>query len=124
MEEDPSKRFAFSLITGFWNGTGVRYWMINGSHTLHPTVQDQEKCMATSKHMEDNPARVIISGCNTAVEHLSCFAVKVLYGIASELPSRIKDTNHMLDIIVDLNNSNLYPELVLVSFWCVVLILR
>ena len=67
-------------------------------------------------HKADNPARVITSGCNTAVEHLSIFVEKVLYGIASELPSRIKETNHMLDIIDDLNNLNLYPESVLVSF--------
>ena len=63
-----------------------------------------------------NPARVITSRCNTPVEHLSFFVKKVLYGIASELPSRIKDTNHMLDIVDDLNNLNLYPESVLVSF--------
>ena len=67
-------------------------------------------------HKADNPARVITSGCNTAVEHLSIFVEKVLYGIASELPSGIKDTNHMSDIIDDLNNLNLYPESVLVSF--------
>ena len=64
----------------------------------------------------DNPARVITSGCNTQLENLSIFVEKVLYGIASELPSRRKDTNHMLDIIDDLNNSKLYPESVLVSF--------
>ena len=29
--------------------------------------------------------------------HLSIFVEKVLYGIASELPSRIKDTNDMVD---------------------------
>ena len=44
------------------------------------------------------------------------FVEKVLYGTASELPFIIEDTNHMLDIIDDLNNSNLYPESVLVSF--------
>ena len=50
------------------------------------------------------------------MESLSIFVQRVLYGITSELPSRIKDTNHMLDIIDNLNNSNLYPESVLVSF--------
>ena len=67
-------------------------------------------------HRADNPARVITSGCNTAVEHLSIFVDKVLYGIANELPSRIKDTNHVLDIIDDFKNLNLHPESVLVSF--------
>ena len=67
-------------------------------------------------HKADNTVRVITSGCNTAVEHSSIFAEKVLYGIASELPSRIKDTNHMLDMLDDLNNLNLHPGSVLVSF--------
>ena len=62
-------------------------------------------------HKADNPTRVI-----TEVEHLSIFVEKVLYGIPSELSSRIKDTNHVLDIIDNLNNLNLYPESVLVSF--------
>ena len=85
--------------------------MINGGHTFHPTIQDQEKYMATSKHMKHNPAKVI-----TAVKHLSIFVKKVLYGIASELASRVQDKNHVLDIIYDLDNSNLYPESVLMSF--------
>ena len=67
-------------------------------------------------HKTDNPSRVSTSGCNTPVEHLSIFVEKVLYGIASELPSRLKDTNHLLDIIDDLSNLNLHPESVLVSF--------
>ena len=67
-------------------------------------------------HKADNPARVITSECNTAVEHLSIFFKKVLYGIPSELSSRIKDTNHVLGIIDDLNNLNLYPESVLMRF--------
>ena len=46
------------------------------------------------------------------MENLSIFVEKALYGIASELPSRIKDINHMLDFIDDLNNSNSF----LVSF--------
>ena len=54
-----------------------------------------------------NPTRVITSGCNTAIENLSIFVENVLYDIASELPSRIKDTNHMLDIIDNLNSLNL-----------------
>ena len=50
-----------------------------------------------------------ISGTSTFVE-------QVLYGIANELPSRIKDTNHMLGIIDDLNKLNLHLESVLVTF--------
>ena len=45
-----------------------------------------------------NPTRVILSGCNKAIENLSIFVENMFYGVSSELPSRIKDTNHMLDI--------------------------
>ena len=51
------------------------------------------------------------------MKHLQIFVEKALYEIASELPFKTKDTNHhMLDIIDDHNNSDLYPESVLVSF--------
>ena len=40
----------------------------------------------------------------------------MFYDIASELPSRIKDTNHMLDIIDNLNSLDLPFNSILVSF--------
>ena len=41
---------------------------------------------------------------------------KTTYDIASNLPSRIKDTGHMLDIIDEINNFNLPSNSILVSF--------
>ena len=67
-------------------------------------------------HKNDNPARIITSGCNTALESLSIFVEKVLHDTASNLPSRITDTGHMLDIIDEINNSNVPTKSILVSF--------
>ena len=67
-------------------------------------------------HKENNPVRVITNDCNTAVENLSIFAENVLFELASELPSRVKDTCHMLEIIDDMNNCNLSSSTILVSF--------
>ena len=67
-------------------------------------------------HKIGNPTRVITTSCNTAIENFSIFVVNVLYDIASELPSRIKDTNHMLDIIDNLNSLDLPLNSILVSF--------
>ena len=67
-------------------------------------------------HKIGNPTRVITSGCNTAIENHSIFVENVLYDIASELPSRIKDTNHMMDIIDNLNSLDLLLNSILVSF--------
>ena len=52
--------------------------------------------MTTSKPIKQIiRARVINSESNTPVEHLSIFVEKVLYGIAIELPSRIKDKSYV-----------------------------
>ena len=53
---------------------------------------------------------LIKRGWNTALEDLSIFVEKAIYGTEGELQSRITDTNHMLDIIDNLNNSNVCPE--------------
>ena len=59
--------------------------------------------------------RAITSGCNNAVENLSIFVENVLFESASELPSRIKDSCNMLEIIDDMNNHNLSSSTILVS---------
>ena len=65
-------------------------------------------------HKTDNPVRLITSGCNTAVEKLSILVEKTLYPIADKLPSKIKGTNNMLDIIDNINKSVLKDKCVLV----------
>ena len=115
--EDPSKMFGIQINNRVlkWHNKKVLNdkWK---SYIISHNPRPGKMYGNIKTHKTDNPARVVTSGCNTPVEHLSVFVEKVLYVIASELPSRIKDTNHMLDIIDDLNNLNLHPESVLVSF--------
>ena len=68
-------------------------------------------------HKENKPVRVIISGCGTAIEHLSIFVEKYLYKEVYKMDSRIKDTLGMLNIIDMINDSNILTEdTALVSF--------
>ena len=67
-------------------------------------------------HKNDNPARIILNGCNTADESLFIIVEKALYDIASNLPSIIKDTGHMLDVVDKINNSNVPTNSILVGF--------
>ena len=83
----------------------------------------QTKCSTSGKmyglvktHKNDNPLQIITSGCNTAIQSLSIFVEKILYDIASNLPSRIKDTGHILDIIDEGNSSSLPTNSILVGF--------
>ena len=83
----------------------------------HPDINTEETTMnKNSFNKTDNPVRIITSGCNTAVEKLSILVEKTLYPIADKLPSKIKDTNNMLDIIDNINKSVLNDKCVLVSF--------
>ena len=67
-------------------------------------------------HKVGNPARVITSGFSTAMEKLSISVEKVLFDLANDLPSRIRHTGHMLNIVDELNRSNLPSESILVEF--------
>ena len=61
----------------------------------------------------NNPVCVITSGCNTAVDNLSILVEKILYPISDKLPSKIEDTNDILDIISSINESVLADKHVL-----------
>ena len=67
-------------------------------------------------HKAHNPVRIITNGYNTAVENLSISVKKVLYKEFERIQSRIKSTGHILDIIDNLNESNLPKNSVLFSF--------
>ena len=54
-------------------------------------------------YTNDNPVRVITSWCNTSIKKRSILVKKTLYAIADNLPSKIKDTNNMLEVIDQLN---------------------
>ena len=68
-------------------------------------------------HKENNPARVITSGCRTAVEFLCIFVENYFYKEVKKIDSRIKDTLDMLNIIDNINSRNIITnDSVLVSF--------
>ena len=63
-------------------------------------------------HKVNNPVRVITSHCNTAIESLSiCIehvSVSESFKLSGSISFRIKDSNHLLDII-DNTNSKFSP---------------
>ena len=73
-------------------------------------------CGMVKTHKSDNLVRVKTSGCNTAIEKLSILVEKSWYHIADNLPSKIKDTNNILEIIDQLNEFVLTDNFVLFSF--------
>ena len=120
LEYDPTKSFEVQVNT--W----VKKWSQMNILDQKWKSYIQTECSTSGKmygliktHKNNNPARIITSGCSTAIESLSIFVEKVLYDTAGNLPSRIKDTGHMLDIIDEINNSNLPTNSILVGFYIV-----
>ena len=66
-------------------------------------------------HKDNIPARLLTSGCNTAIENASIFLEKQCAPLTADLPSRIRDTGHLLDIIDTLNDQGLPPGTFLAS---------
>ena len=117
LPQDPSKQFEMKVNNWIekWHSKNIldNKW----KSFITPFSSTAGKMYGNVKtHKENNPVRVITSGCNTAVENLSIFVENVLFELASKLPSRIKDTCHMLEIIDDMNNSNLSSSVILLSF--------
>ena len=61
------------------------------------------------------PVRLLISGCNTAIENLSRFIEIICSPLTEVMQSRIKDTSHLLDIIDTLNEQAISHHTKLVS---------
>ena len=117
LEYDPTKSFEVKVKT--W----IEKWSQKNILDQKWKSYIQTECSTSGKmygliktHKNNNPARIITSGCNTAIESLSIFVEKILYDIASNLPSRIKDTGQILDIIDEINNSNLPTNSILAGF--------
>ena len=67
-------------------------------------------------HKTNIPVRLLTTGCNTAIENLCSFIEAHTYPLAENIPSRIRDTNHLLEIIDDINETPLPEDAMLVSF--------
>ena len=68
-------------------------------------------------HKINDPVRVITTDCNNAIENLSIYIEHVLlFELSESMQSRIKNSNHLLDIIDNINSMFLPANAVLVNF--------
>ena len=65
---------------------------------------------------QNNPVRLLTTGCNTAIENLSRFIEVVCASLTNYIETRIRDTSHLLDIIDELNSEMIPGNTILVSF--------
>ena len=118
VESNLSSTFEGEVNQWIEKWTNLRKLPKEWSEFIKPTDSkpgDMYGLIKTHKPNNTNPARTISSGCGTAVENLSIFVETHLAPLAETLPSRIKDSSHMLDIIDELNNNGLPTNCILAS---------
>ena len=67
-------------------------------------------------HKQGTPVRLLTSGCNTPIENLSRFIEAVCSPLTESMKSRIKNTDHLLNIIDNINENGIPTGTILVSF--------
>ena len=67
-------------------------------------------------HKIGNPVRLLTAGCNTPIENLCRFIEQHTYPLVENIPTRIRDTSHFLEIIDDINKTPLPDNALIVSF--------
>ena len=95
-----------------WNGKTLEFSIKNGLAISNLIIVNLEQYIygLIKTRKENNPIRVITSGCSTAIKYLSIFVEKYLYKKVNKIDSRIKDTQDMLKIIDMVNGSNILTK--------------
>ena len=83
---------------------------------LNEEAQPGKNSPLYKTHKDNTPVRLLTTGCNTAIENLSRFLEVHSAPLTTQLPSRIKDTGHLLELIDVINLKGLPEGTILVSF--------
>ena len=114
LDTDNSKNFEEKLKLNSW----ISKWTLKGvidNNWKRFNSTPGKMYEAVKSHKVNNPV-IITSGCNNAIENLSIYIEHVLFELSECIPSRIKDNNHLLDIIYNVNSIFLPTNTILVSF--------
>ena len=112
-----SKNLKEKVNSMIWKWGSKREIYNNWKRFITPTISTSWRMYGLIKtHKVNNPVRVITSGCNTAIEGLSIYIDHVLFELPESMPSRIKDSKHLLDIFDNINSVFLKANAILVTF--------
>ena len=67
-------------------------------------------------HKPNKPVHLLTTGCNTAIENLWRFIEVVCAPLTNNIETTIRDTNHLIDIIDELNLERIPDNAILVLF--------
>ena len=86
------------------------------SYILNENARPGKNSTLYKTHKKDIPVRLLTTGCNTAIEKLAIFVEKHCSPLAEKIPTRSRDSYHLLDIIDELNTEGIPENVKLVTF--------
>ena len=86
-----------------------------GEYVINTDAIPGKNATLYKTHKQGNPVRLLTTGCNSAIENLSRFVERVCAPLSDHIPSRIKDSAHLLQTIDSLNEIGFPANTVLVS---------
>jgi len=95
------------------NGEITKEWK---DYIINLNAKPGKNSILYKTHKPGNPVRLVTSGCNTAIENLSRFIEVICAPLTENLPSRIMNTSHLLNIIDEINIKGIPDNTILVSF--------
>ena len=86
------------------------------SFIVNPNAQPGKNSTLYKTHKPNIRVRLLTTRCNTSIENLAIFVVKHCAKLTENMPTKINDSYHLIDIFETLNASGIPDNAILVSF--------
>ena len=86
------------------------------SFIVNPDAQPGKNSTLYKTHKPNIPVRLLTTGCNRAIENLAIFVEKYCAKLTENIPTKINDSHHLIDIFETLNAKGIPDNAFLLSF--------
>ena len=83
---------------------------------VNPNAKPGKNSTLYKTHKPNTPVILLTAGCNTAIKNLAIFVEKHCAKLTENIPTKINDSHHLIDIFETLNAKGIPDNAILVSF--------
>ena len=98
-----------------WKDRGdiIKAWH---DYIISEEAQSRKNSTLQKTHREENRIRLLTTGCNMAIENFSRFIEKICATLTNKIDAMMNDTEHLLQMIDNINANECPNDTILVSF--------
>ena len=86
------------------------------SFIVNPNPQPGKNSTLYKTHKPSIPVRLLTTGCNPTIQNLAIFVGKHCPKLTGNIPTKISDSYHLIDILETMNAKGIADNAILVSF--------